>query len=207
MRMVGWMMTGVMAAFVLVATADAEVLCVRAKKNGTLSGAIKVRQQCKKREVQVDAPMLGLCCDFATTTTVVSATTLTTPVTSFTTLTTTVTSFTTLTTTVTSFTTLTTSVTTFTTTSLVCPTFTTTTIGISFCGGNPPTCFGLCPNARACINDGIACACVGTLLDCGVVASDGTCGGVCPPGMLCEAAEMIGMDGCPESLACACVVP
>jgi hypothetical protein len=172
----------------LLPLAHAEVLCVRAKKNGTLSGPLKVRTACKKREVQVDGARLGLCCGATVTTTTVAGGT-------------------TLTTTVTSLTTLTTAVTIVTTTSLTCPSFTTTSLGVNICGGSPPNCSGLCANARACVNDGIACSCTGSTLPCGVVSNAGACGGTCPGSMVCAQTEVIGSDGCPESLSCGCVAP
>lgn len=187
------MRAAIAALLLLVAwpPARAEVLCVRAKKNGTLSGAIKVRSACKKREVQVDGAMLGLCCDASTTTSTAAVGT----------------TFTTVTTTMTSLTTLTTTVTTSTSTSLVCPTFTTSTLGVNDCGGSPPTCFGLCSNARQCHDDGVACSCTGDPLPCGVVRADGTCGGTCPDSTVCITTEVLGTDGCPTGLTCGCVAP
>ena len=176
------LLTSVLATLVAVPiAAHAEVLCARSK-NGALSGALRVRAACKKREVQVDLAALGLCCDAAaTTTTTVSGGTTTVPV------------FTTTTATGQS------------TTSLTCPTITTTTLGVNVCGGNPPNCNGLCANARACENDGVACSCTGPTLPCGVVTNAGACGGSCPTGMQCEQSVVLGTDGCPEAVACGCV--
>lgn len=187
-----WMVGGVVAVVLLVSGAQAEVLCVRAKKDGTLSGAIKVRTACKRREVQVDGPMLGLCCDpFTTTSTLPGTSTSTsTPVT------------TTITLVVT-----TTSTSTVTTTSNTCPPLTTTTFQVNGCGGSAFACNGFCSNLRQCVTpDGISCQCVGPLLACGGLP-DGTCGGECPVGQVCTTTISVGGDGCPSSYGCACLPP
>lgn len=237
-----WMGGVMVATVVLLAatttTTRAEVLCVRAKKDGTLSGAIKVRTECKRREVQVDAPMLGLCCDPFTTTTTSTSTTATsdtgftttmppasttsttapngttsTSVAGTTTTTVTFVVTTTSTSTVTSTvvttsstSTSSTSTSTVTTTTLTCPTITTTTLILPNCGGNPPFCFGFCADGRECVSSGgLECTC-GPILACHT-ASNGTCGGSCPGGMVCGQTVTNGPDGCPQSLGCGCVDP
>lgn len=173
--------TVVVAMVVLLAApaaTRAEVLCARSK-NGTLGGTIKIRAACKRREVQVDLVALGLCCGSVATTTTVSGGTTTVPIST--------------TTTVTSP-----------TSTLTCPTFTTTTLGVNVCGGSPPNCNGLCANARACENDGVACSCTGPTLPCGVVTNVGACGGACPPGMQCAQVPVV-EGSCQVGITCGCV--
>lgn len=172
-------MTVVAILLVAPTAARTEVLCARSK-NGALGGTIKIRTACKRREVQVDLAALGLCCGSVVTTTTVSGGTTSVPVST--------------TTTVTSP-----------TSTLTCPTFTTTTLGANVCGGNPPNCNGLCANARACVDDGVACSCTGATLPCGVVTRFGACGGACPSGMQCAQTPVVGTGGCQVDVTCGCV--
>lgn len=90
-------------------------------------------------------------------------------------------------------------------TSSVCPTFTTTTLGVPDCGGDGATCFGLCPNALACVPDRLGgCSCTGPELSCQVVSAGGACGGTCPEGLTCRTVQPVGQDGCPEYPRCGC---
>lgn len=67
-------------------TADAAVLCVRARSRGTLGGIVHVRAACRPHEVQLAPETVGFCCrgstTTTTTTTTVTATTGCPPVTS-----------------------------------------------------------------------------------------------------------------------------
>jgi len=48
--------------------ASAAVLCAKEHRDGTLTGAIKVREVCRAKEVPLSAADLGLCCTASTTT-------------------------------------------------------------------------------------------------------------------------------------------
>lgn len=90
--------------------------------------------------------------------------------------------------------------TTVTTTTGSCPTFTMTSLGIPDCGGNPPSCFGLCANARQCEPNAeqTACGCTGPEQPCGVVTYNGQCGGPCPFGQSCQYYGAPLPNGCTE---------
>jgi hypothetical protein len=62
------------------ATSSAAVLCVKMRRDGSLRGVVRVREECKKREVQLDAQAMDLCCEPATTTTVTTTTTTSCPI-------------------------------------------------------------------------------------------------------------------------------
>lgn len=85
----------------------------------------------------------------------------------------------------------------------VCPTYTTSTLGIPDCGES--FCFGLCPNALACVADDEGlCSCAGPEVACQVVSAGGTCGGTCPEGLACQTVQPVGEDGCPGAPRCGC---
>jgi hypothetical protein len=67
-----------LAALVAPAASGAAVLCVKAHKDGTLGGVLRLRDgSCAKREVEVDPAALGLCCgEQATTTVTVTSTSI-----------------------------------------------------------------------------------------------------------------------------------
>ncbi len=49
---------------------EGAIVCVKTRKDGTPGGALRVREACKNREIQIDPAAHGLCCDGQTTTTV-----------------------------------------------------------------------------------------------------------------------------------------
>ena len=59
----------VTSVLVLVGAADASVLCVKQRKDGSLKGAAIVRSVCKPGEVQLTPDAVGFCCGASTTTT------------------------------------------------------------------------------------------------------------------------------------------
>ena len=90
-----------------------------------------------------------------------------------------------------------TATTTTTTTTEACPT--TTTLGLPNCGGQPPSCAGLCPDSQQCgANASGQCACSGPL-HCG--GADHFCGGDCPAGQSCQ--QLPVPAGC-GSIGCGC---
>jgi len=62
-------LAGVLGAVIFAAAAEAAVLCVKPDKRGDPSGALRVRVECKRGEVQLSPQELGLCCAPSTTTT------------------------------------------------------------------------------------------------------------------------------------------
>jgi hypothetical protein len=60
---------GSMSVIVMLASgASAVVLRAKERRDGTLSGAIKVRELCRAKEIPLSAEDLGLCCAATTTT-------------------------------------------------------------------------------------------------------------------------------------------
>lgn len=91
-----------------------------------------------------------------------------------------------------------------TTPTTTCPTFTTTTVPLcgtgSFCAFN-----AWCPNAKACIGDGMGgCGCSGPDLACGA-PGDFSCGGTCPDGMTCDGKQAELFPGCFYPAGCGCM--
>jgi hypothetical protein len=88
-----------------------------------------------------------------------------------------------------------------------CPVYTSTSLGIPDCFGSAASCFGLCPNAHACVPDAQtgACGCTGPIQPCGVVTYDGVCGGSCPDGQTCQSYGPPLPNGCSGEPHCTCV--
>ena len=87
-----------------------------------------------------------------------------------------------------------------------CPTFTMTSLGVPDCGGSPPSCLGLCANARQCVPnaESTACGCTGPEQPCGVVTYNGQCGGTCPIGQSCQYYGAPLPNGCTDEPHCTC---
>ena len=210
----------VFLCLIVAATAGAAVLCVKPQRNGSFNGTVKIRDACKRGERQLSPAEVGFCCTPPTTTTTTTTPSCTTdsdcgssgsghaciagmcgcninsdcfPDT---------------------FCFNHTcqccggGATTTTTTSTPCATFTTTTLGVPNCGGNGPSCFGLCPNAHQCVTNPSTnlCECSGAPLPCGVVTADGMCGGTCPAGQACQLYTPTLPNGCPDYPRCACIL-
>src|SRR5262245_42430064 len=54
----------------LSAAAEAAVLCAKPERDGTLNGSVKVRQVCKRNEVQLAPADVNFCCTSTTSTAV-----------------------------------------------------------------------------------------------------------------------------------------
>jgi hypothetical protein len=167
-------------------TADAAVLCAKARSDGTFNATVKVREVCKARETQLTPEMVGWDCSSGLPcTTTTTATTGTTEPQPSTTETTTVTA------------------TTF---------CTTTSTGFNrACGGVQTTCSGGCPGTMTCSGTPQSCGCVGTPPPCdtidphiGFFEAPEFCGyGVCPVGQSCGAIYDT-TTGCRQLVACGC---
>jgi len=161
-------------ATLAVPAAHAAVFCAKPNGHGAFNGAVKIRESCKRNEVQLTPEQVGFCC---TTTTVTTTTDTTAFVTTGT------------------F---------FTTTSEGCPETTTSTaplrceyFGSGSCGA------GACPPTQECMPNGAdGCVCVGEIVPQPCGAPWGGCSGFCPVGLVCRP-SYITPGGCLTG-QCAC---